>query len=180
MSWLSGKRCLVAIPTYDERENLPWVVAALRGVTESLPCAVDLLVVDDQSPDGTGELAEQLAQQDPALKVLHRRGPRGLGRAYLDAFRYALAHDYDLVVEIDADLSHDPARLPSLLAAAGCQRADVVRATVYLTDLGEFAAINEVYAAYFGEHRPARACVQVAALPKGAQVEIDFVAQLPA
>lgn len=71
------------------------------------------------------------------------------------------------------------ANLDALLAASGCQRSDVVRATVYLTDLGEFAAINEVYAAYFGDHRPARACVQVAALPKGAQVEIDFVAQVP-
>lgn len=71
------------------------------------------------------------------------------------------------------------ANLDALLSASGCQRSDVVRATVYLTDLGEFAAINEVYAAYFGEHRPARACVQVAALPKGAQVEIDFVAQVP-
>lgn len=72
------------------------------------------------------------------------------------------------------------ANLDALLAASGCQRSDVVRATVYLTDLGEFAAINEVYADYFGDHRPARACVQVAALPKGAQVEIDFVAQVPA
>ncbi|MCH2101102.1 MAG: RidA family protein [Planctomycetes bacterium] len=71
------------------------------------------------------------------------------------------------------------ANLDALLQASGCQRSDVVRVTVYLTDLGEFAAINEVYAAYFGEHRPARACVQVAALPKGAQVEIDLVAQVP-
>lgn len=71
------------------------------------------------------------------------------------------------------------ANLDALLTASGCQRSDVVRATVYLTDLGEFAAINEVYADYFGDHRPARACVQVAALPKGAQVEIDFVAQVP-
>lgn len=70
------------------------------------------------------------------------------------------------------------ANLDALLASAGCQRSDVVRATVYLTDLGEFAAINEIYADYFGEHRPARACVQVSALPKGAQVEIDFVAQV--
>lgn len=71
------------------------------------------------------------------------------------------------------------ANLDALLTASGCQRSDVVRATVYLTDLGEFVAINEVYADYFGDHRPARACVQVAALPKGAQVEIDFVAQVP-
>ena len=130
MSWLSGKRCLVAIPTYDERENLPWVVAALRGVTEALPCQVDLLVIDDQSPDGTGELAEALAREDPGLKVLHRRGPRGLGRAYLDAFRYALAEGYDLVVEIDADLSHDPARLPALLAAA--EQAELVLGSRYV------------------------------------------------
>jgi 2-iminobutanoate/2-iminopropanoate deaminase len=72
------------------------------------------------------------------------------------------------------------ANLDALLQAAGCQRTNVVRATVYLTDLGEFAAVNEVYAAYFAEHRPARACVQVAALPRGAQIEIDFIAEVPA
>jgi 2-iminobutanoate/2-iminopropanoate deaminase len=72
------------------------------------------------------------------------------------------------------------ANLDALLKAAGCTRTNVVRATVYLTDLGEFAAVNEVYAGYFLEHRPARACVQVAALPKGAQIEIDFVAEIPA
>lgn len=71
------------------------------------------------------------------------------------------------------------ANLDALLQASGCTRSDVVRATVYLTDLGEFAAVNEVYAAFFGEHRPARACVQVSALPKGAQVEIDLIAQVP-
>ena len=69
------------------------------------------------------------------------------------------------------------ANLDALLAEAGCQRSDVVRVTVYLIDMGEFAAVNEIYAEYFGEHRPARACVQVAALPKEARVEIDFVAQ---
>jgi 2-iminobutanoate/2-iminopropanoate deaminase len=72
------------------------------------------------------------------------------------------------------------ANLDALLQAAACDRSNVVRATVYLTDLGEFAAVNEVYAEYFGEHRPARACVQVAALPKGAQIEIDFIAEVPA
>jgi 2-iminobutanoate/2-iminopropanoate deaminase len=71
------------------------------------------------------------------------------------------------------------ANLKAVLHAAGCEASNVVRATVYLIDLGEFAAVNEIYATFFGEHKPARACVQVAALPKGGQIEIDFVAMLP-
>lgn len=92
----------------------------------------------------------------------------------------ALTPDGDFVSGSAVDEVHQVfANLDAVLEAAGCRRQDVVRATVYLTDLGEFAAVNEVYAAYFGAHRPARACVQVAALPKGAQVEIDFVAVVP-
>jgi len=93
----------------------------------------------------------------------------------------ALTPSGDFVQGSVVDEAHQVfANLDALLQAAGCTRAHVVRATVYLTDLGEFSAVNEIYAAYFAEHRPARACVQVAALPKGAQIEIDFVAEVPA
>lgn len=107
-------RTLVIVPTYDERESLPTTLAALR---ERVP-DVDVLVVDDASPDGTGEWAEEAAASDPRLHVLHRAGKEGLGRAYLDGFRWALERDYDAVVEMDADGSHRAEDLPRLLVAA--------------------------------------------------------------
>ena len=108
-------------PTYDERENLAWLVRGVHGVVPS----ADVLVVDDASPDGTGALADALAADDPRVSVLHRPRKLGLGTAYVAGFRYALERGYDLVFEMDADLSHDPAHLPAFLAAfeAG---ADVV------------------------------------------------------
>jgi len=105
---------LVILPTYNEIESLATVIGRIR---QSLPLA-DVLVVDDSSPDGTGELAEQLAAGDPGLSVLHRAAKDGLGRAYLAGFRLALERDYLYVVEIDADGSHDPADLPALLQLA--------------------------------------------------------------
>jgi dolichol-phosphate mannosyltransferase len=107
------ERVLVCIPTYNERENLPAVV---RRVRESVPSA-DILVLDDNSPDGTGEVADELAASDPGLHVLHRAGKEGLGRAYLAGFGWALERGYDAVVEMDADGSHQPEQLPALLAA---------------------------------------------------------------
>lgn len=111
-------RVLVIMPTYDERDSLPRALDALRRV---LP-AVDVLVVDDASPDGTGELAEKLAEQDAAARgrraihVLHRAGKQGLGTAYVAGFRWALDRGYDAVVEMDADGSHRAEDLPALLA----------------------------------------------------------------
>jgi dolichol-phosphate mannosyltransferase len=107
-------RTLVIIPTYDEREALPTTLGALR---EAVP-DVDVLVVDDASPDGTGVWAEQRSRSDDRVHVLHRTGKEGLGRAYLDGFRWALERDYDAVVEMDADGSHRPEDLPRLLTAA--------------------------------------------------------------
>jgi dolichol-phosphate mannosyltransferase len=112
---------LVVLPTYNERDNLEPIVAAILAADPRL----DVLVVDDSSPDGTGELADRLAARDERVRVLHRPRKEGLGRAYLDAFARALAWGYTWVLEMDADFSHDPKDLPRLLDAAE-QGADVV------------------------------------------------------
>jgi dolichol-phosphate mannosyltransferase len=112
---------LVITPTYDERDNLAALAARLHA---ALPAA-HLLVVDDASPDGTGALAAELASADPRVQVIHRPAKLGLGTAYVAGFRHALAHGYEVVVEMDADLSHDPCHLPAFLEALGAG-ADVV------------------------------------------------------
>lgn len=113
-------RVAVLIPTYNERDNLVPIVNRVRA---SAP-EVDVVVLDDASPDGTGEVAEELAAKDPQVHVIHRPGKAGLGAAYLDGFRWAMEAGYDAVVEMDADGSHQPEHLPALLAAA--EHADVV------------------------------------------------------
>ena len=106
-------RVVMVIPTYDEAENLAWLVGRLRAAEPS----VDILVVDDNSPDGTGEVADELAAADPAIHVLHRPGKGGLGAAYLAGFAWALDAGYDVVGEMDADGSHQPEQLHRLLDA---------------------------------------------------------------
>ena len=107
-------RPLVIIPTYNERESLPQVVEGLLAHPD-----VRILVVDDASPDGTGAIADALAARHPArISVLHRSGERGLGRSYIDGLRAALATDATHICQMDADLSHNPADIPRLLAAA--------------------------------------------------------------
>jgi dolichol-phosphate mannosyltransferase len=113
-------RTLVVIPTYNERENLPRLVRAVLAVDESL----EVLVVDDGSPDGTGEIADELSRKHTRLHVMHREGKMGLGTAYAAGFRFALTCGYDRVVEMDADFSHRPEDLPGLLRAS--ETADVV------------------------------------------------------
>jgi dolichol-phosphate mannosyltransferase len=113
-------RVLVVIPTYNEAENLEPVVARLRA---SVPEA-DVLVVDDGSPDGTGDIADRLAAADASVHVLHRTQKAGLGAAYIAGFRWALADGYDVVVEMDSDGSHAPEELPRLLTAL--READLV------------------------------------------------------
>ena len=113
-------RVLMVVPTYNERDNVEWIVRRLRVANP----AVDVLVVDDGSPDGTGELADALAAADPQVTVLHRTEKAGLGAAYLHGFRVALERGYDVVGEMDADGSHQPEQLPSLLAAL--RNADLV------------------------------------------------------
>lgn len=120
MTRAADLRVLVVIPTYDERDNLPGVLGRLRA---SVPAA-DVLVVDDDSPDGTGALADELSAADPQVHVLHRPAKQGLGPAYLAGFGWGLARGYDAFVEMDADGSHAPEQLPNLLAAL--PGADVV------------------------------------------------------
>lgn len=111
---------LVIIPTYNERDNVDWIVGRVR---ESVPDAC-VLVVDDNSPDGTGALADALAASDAAVHVLHRAGKQGLGAAYRDGMRWGLDRGYDVLVEMDADGSHQPEQLPRLLERLAV--ADVV------------------------------------------------------
>ncbi len=106
-------KTLTVIPTYDEREALPVVVRRLRAAQPQ----VHILVVDDNSPDGTGQLADEIAAADEHVHVLHRQGKAGLGAAYLAGFRWGLERDYDVLVEMDADCSHQPEQLGRLLEA---------------------------------------------------------------
>ena len=106
-------RVLIVTPTYDERDNLE---PFLAGVFEVLPDA-EIMIVDDASPDGTGELADRIAAEDPRVHVLHRPGKMGIGSAYIDAFRWGLDRGYDAFFEMDTDLSHDPRYLPDFVEA---------------------------------------------------------------
>lgn len=106
-------RVLVIVPTYNERDNLPMIVGRVRA---ALPEA-HVLIADDASPDGTGEAADAIAAEDAHVHVLHRPGKQGLGAAYIDGFRWGLSRGYDVLVEIDADGSHQPEELPRLLEA---------------------------------------------------------------
>ena len=119
-------RTLVVIPTYDERANLAEVV----GRALAQPCAVDVLVVDDNSPDGTGALADELAARHERMSVLHRPAKTGLGSAYRAGFEHGLSLGYEVLVEMDADLSHDPDDLCRLIA--GLDHADVVLGSRYV------------------------------------------------
>ncbi len=124
----SGAGTWICLPTYDEADNLPGISAA---ILEALPGAT-LLVIDDSSPDGTGELAERLATDDQRIRVRHRPGKQGLGRAYLDGFRDALAGGAQVVVQMDADWSHDPLALPALIEPVLAGRSDLVIGSRYV------------------------------------------------
>jgi dolichol-phosphate mannosyltransferase len=119
-------RSLVVIPTYNERENLPRLIPSVLAQHPSL----EILVVDDGSPDGTGALADEFAAEEPRLHVLHRAEKLGLGTAYLAGFRWGIERGYDYLFEMDADFSHDPAHLPHFLEAI--QDFDVVLGSRYL------------------------------------------------
>jgi len=129
-----AERALVIIPTYNEAMNLGSLVPQVLAQDPRL----EVLVVDDNSPDGTGQLAAALAQQNPRVQVLHREGKRGLGTAYITGFRWALERGYDYVFEMDADFSHDPAHLKAFLNALG--EADLVLGSRYLG--GKVTVVN--------------------------------------
>ncbi len=119
------------IPTYNERENLEGIVrAAVSELERAAPGAYRVLIVDDNSPDGTGAIADSLTAEFDSIEVLHRAGKAGLGQAYLAGFAHALAGGAELVIEMDADFSHDPRYLPRLLAAA--DDADLVLGSRYV------------------------------------------------
>jgi dolichol-phosphate mannosyltransferase len=120
-------RAVLCLPTYNERENLEAMIEALAGVLDTSQDVV--LVVDDGSPDGTGEIADRLAAEQPWVSVLHRATKEGIGPAYVAGFRWALAEGAELVLEMDCDFSHDPADVPRLIAAT--DDADLVLGSRY-------------------------------------------------
>jgi len=117
---------LIIVPTYNERENLPRLVQRLL----SLPTPVDLLIVDGNSPDGTGKIADELATKHPEIHVIHETEKRGLGRAYIASFKWALKHGYEFIFEMDSDFSHNPDDIPQFLEAA--READIVLGSRYI------------------------------------------------
>ena len=116
---------LIIVPTYNERENLPRMAQRLS----SLPVPVDLLVVDDNSPDGTGKMADELAAKHPEIHVLHRAEKNGLGRAYIAGFKWALERGYEFIFEMDGDFSHNPDDVPMFIEAT--KNADLVLGSRY-------------------------------------------------
>lgn len=122
---MASERALVIVPTYNERENIERLIATVLAQDASL----DILVVDDGSPDGTGEIADRIAEQNPRVHAVHRPRKLGLGTAYLTGFRWALERDYAYMFEMDADFSHDPAHLPQFLNAI--QDCDLVLGSRY-------------------------------------------------
>jgi dolichol-phosphate mannosyltransferase len=123
-----GTGAWVVLPTYEEAENLPGIAFAILA---ALPGAT-LLVVDDNSPDGTGRIADDLARSEPRIRVRHRPGKQGIGRAYLDGFQVALEAGATAVCQMDADWSHDPTMLPRLLAPIADDKADLIIGSRYV------------------------------------------------
>ncbi|MDE0898609.1 MAG: polyprenol monophosphomannose synthase [Longimicrobiales bacterium] len=145
---MSNPRILVIIPTYDEAENLPRIVPCVLEQDSR----VDVLVVDDGSPDGTGTIADAMAEENDRISVLHRPGKEGLGRAYLAGFKQGLDLGYDILFEMDADFSHPPEALPALIA--GFEEADVMIGSRYVD--GRVTVSNwpmsRLLVSYFGSH----------------------------
>lgn len=126
VEWPKHPRLVVSLCTFNERENLAALIPELRSI---VPGAT-ILVVDDNSPDGTGELVRQMAEHDPALRLISRSGKLGLGSATVAAFRFAIEEGFDAILNLDADFSHPPRFIPNLLAAAA--RVDVVIGSRYV------------------------------------------------
>ena len=143
---MNDARILVIIPTYDEAENLPRIVPR---VLEQDP-RIEVLVVDDASPDGTGQVADELALREPRVQVLHRQGKEGLGRAYLAGFQYGMEQGFDILFEMDADFSHPPDALPGLIEKFS--DADVVIGSRYVDGRVTVAnwPMSRLLVSYFG------------------------------
>ncbi len=120
---------LIIIPTYDEKDNVRPISKAILEIAPD----VHILFVDDNSPDGTGRIADEMSASDPRIHVLHGKGKSGLGRAYISGFKWALEHDYDLIFEMDADFSHDPKEIPNFIKAA--ENADLVLGSRYVNGI---------------------------------------------
>lgn len=129
-----AKRALVIVPTFNERENIAHIIPAILAQDPSL----EVLVVDDGSPDGTGVIADGMAAADPRIHAIHRAGKLGLGTAYIAGFKWALERDYALIFEMDADFSHSPERIPDFLRAI--ETADLVLGSRYLN--GQINVVN--------------------------------------
>lgn len=129
MSETAERAGIVVVPTYNERDNLPRLVDAIHAKELNL----DILVVDDNSPDGTGEIADDLVRQGKVVHVLHRPGKLGLGSAYVDGFHWVLKRDYPLIFQMDADFSHDPESLPEFIEAI--KDVDVVIGSRYISGI---------------------------------------------
>jgi dolichol-phosphate mannosyltransferase len=127
---MATHQALIVVPTYNEAENLEALVTAILAQN----CPFDILIIDDNSPDGTGAIAERLAAELSPIHVLHRPGKLGLGTAYIEGFRWALARDYEYVLEMDCDFSHHPRYLPTFLDQISL--ADLIIGSRYVTDGG--------------------------------------------
>lgn len=147
---------LIVIPTYNEKENVRGIAQAVLKACPS----VDILFADDNSPDGTGRMADEMAEKDPRIHVLHREGKQGLGRAYIAGFKWALERHYEFIFEMDADFSHNPADIPRLLEAA--RSADLALGSRYV---GGVRVINWPLSRLF--------------LSKGAAVYVRLVTGMP-
>ncbi|GJQ20361.1 MAG: dolichyl-phosphate beta-D-mannosyltransferase [Bacteroidia bacterium] len=121
------KRCLVVIPTYNESDNVPEIIPKIL----SLGAHFEVLVVDDNSPDGTANLVKLLQESNPRVHLIERKAKLGLGTAYVEGFKFALARDYEIVFEMDADFSHDPHELPRMLQQA--EQCDLVIGSRYIS-----------------------------------------------
>jgi len=121
------KRCLVVIPTYNESDNIPEIIPKILG----LGAHFEVLVVDDNSPDGTAGLVRLLQESNPRVHLIERKAKLGLGTAYVEGFKFALARDYEFVFEMDADLSHDPNELPRMLKQG--EQCDLVIGSRYVS-----------------------------------------------
>ncbi len=123
---MNQPKTLICVPTYNERENLPLLIDAIFAEVPQ----VEILVIDDNSPDGTGQIADEISSKNPHVHVLHRAGKQGLGRAYIAGFQWALARDYELVFEMDCDFSHQPRFLPEFIKKA--ESFDLVLGSRYI------------------------------------------------